>query len=78
MAQLDRHEDFSRGPYYGLVGCILPDGEFSFSQMLRSAFVYRDSGYIVVGAAITSLSTAALEVAETRTKLSGVRVFARG
>jgi len=78
MAQLDRHEDFCRGPYYGLVGCILPDGEFSFSQILRSAFVDRDSSYIVVGAAITSLTTAAHEVAETRTKLTGVRVFARG
>ena len=77
LAFLDQHEDFCRGPYYGLVGCILPDGEFSFSQILRSAFVDHDGSYIVVGAAITSRSTAELEVAETRTKLSGVRVFGR-
>jgi anthranilate/para-aminobenzoate synthase component I len=75
LALLDRHENFCRGPYYGLVGCIFPDREFSFSQILRSAFVDRDSSYIIVGAAITSCSTAELEVAETRTKLSGIRVF---
>jgi len=77
LALLARHEDFCRGPYYGLVGCILPDGEFSFSQILRSAFIDRDGSYIIVGAAITSRSTAVLELAETRTKLSGVRVFGR-
>ena len=72
---LGEHEDFFRGPYYGLIGCIQPDGEFSFSQILRSAFVDQDSSYIIVGAAITCNSTAELEAAETCTKLSSMQVF---
>lgn len=77
FAFLDQHEDFCRGPYYGLVGCILPDGEFSFSQILRSAFVDHDSSFIITGAAITHHSTPEIELAETCTKLSGIRVFGR-
>ena len=77
LSLLGQHEDFCRGPYYGLVGCILPDGEFSFSQILRSAFVDHDSSFIITGAAITHHSTPEIELAETCTKLSGIRVFGR-
>lgn len=74
---LAKHENFNRGPYYGLTGYIQPDGEFSFTQVLRSAFIDRNSSYLMAGAAITSLSTAELEAAETCTKLLGVQVFER-
>jgi anthranilate/para-aminobenzoate synthase component I len=74
---LAEHEDFCRGPYYGLTGCIQPDGEFSFTQVLRSAFVDNEGSYLMAGAAITSHSTPALEAEETRTKLYGVKVFGR-
>lgn len=72
-----QHENFCRGPYYGLVGCISPQGEFSFTQVIRSAFVDRANSYIIAGAAITQGSTAELEVAETCTKLTGIQVFER-
>jgi isochorismate synthase EntC len=75
LALLKQHECFLRGPYYGLVGCIQPDGDFSFTQVLRAAFVDRTSDYLIAGAAITRHSTPELEVVETCAKLSGVRLF---
>ena len=75
FALLAQHEDFCRGPYYGLTGCILPDGEFSFTQVLRSAFIDHDGSYLMVGAAITKNSTPELETSETHSKLLGVEVF---
>lgn len=75
---LAQHEDFFRGPYYGLAGGIFPGGEFSFTQVLRSAFVDRSGSYLMAGAAITQNSTPELETAETCSKLKGVQVFERG
>jgi isochorismate synthase EntC len=72
---LRSYEDFARGPYYGLVGCIMPSGRFTFSQVLRSAFTDLDGSYVIAGAAITGLSTPQLEFQETTTKLSGIRVY---
>lgn len=72
---LAQHENFCRGPYYGLTGCILPGGEFSFTQVLRAAFIDNAGSYLIAGAAITQNSTPEIEVAETCTKLSGVQVF---
>jgi len=77
---LKNHEDFERGPYYGLIGCIQPDGQFTFSQVLRTAFTEKteedgSSSYVVVGAAITSLSTPELELTETKTKLNGISLY---
>jgi len=72
---LAKHENFSRGPYYGLTGCIRPNGEFSFTQTLRSVFIDNNNSYLMVGAAITGLSTAELEMKETCTKLSSIKVF---
>ena len=77
---LKAHEDFERGPYYGLVGCIQPDGQFTFSQVLRTAFTEeagegRSGSYVMVGAAITGLSTPELELAETKTKLNAIRLY---
>jgi anthranilate/para-aminobenzoate synthase component I len=74
---LAEHEDFCRGPYYGLVGCITADGIFSFTQVLRSAYTDNNSSYLMVGAAITSLSTPELEAEETHSKLFGVQVYKR-
>ena len=72
---LRENENFLRGPYYGLVGYIRSDGEFSFTQVLRTAFADAYTNYLVVGAAITNRSSPELEVAETCAKLSGVRLF---
>ncbi len=72
---LRENENFMRGPYYGLVGCIEPDGRFSFTQVLRSAFADHRGHYLMVGAAITPLSTPQLEVDETCSKLSGIDIF---
>lgn len=72
---LAQHENFCRGPYYGLAGCITPDGDFSFTQVLRSVFRDADGSYLMAGAAITSQSTAEIETAETCTKLVGIQVF---
>lgn len=72
---LRQNEDFMRGPYYGLVGYIEPEGRFSFTQVLRSAFADRGGNYLMVGAAITPLSTPQLEVDETCSKLSGIDIF---
>lgn len=74
---LARYEKFCRGPYYGLTGRIRPGGEFSFTQVLRSAFVDKHNSYLLVGASITGLSTAELEIEETRTKLSTIKIFER-
>ena len=74
---LAEHEDFCRGPYYGLVGCITADGIFSFTQVLRSAYTDNNSSYLMVGAAITSMSTPELEAEETNSKLFGVQVYER-
>ena len=75
LEKLRQHERFLRGPYYGLVGYIQPDGEFSFTQVLRAAFADRSSNYLIAGAAITRQSTAELEVAETCSKLATIGVF---
>ena len=72
---LAQHENFQRGPYYGLTGCIQPDGQFSFTQVLRSAFIDKNSSYLMAGAAITAHSTPAIETVETCTKLYSIQVF---
>jgi isochorismate synthase EntC len=72
---LRRYERFPRGPYYGLVGYVKPGGDFSFTQVLRTAFADSSSNYLVAGAAITRHSTPELEVAETCTKLSAIPIF---
>ena len=75
LQRLQENEDFMRGPYYGLVGCIETDGRFSFTQVLRTAFADRRGSYLMAGAAITPLSTPQLELDETCAKLSGVKIF---
>lgn len=72
LAQRARLEGASRGLYYGLVGFCEPDG-FSFSQTLRAVFRERGRCFTRVGAAVTSRSTPALELAETRLKLASIR-----
>jgi anthranilate/para-aminobenzoate synthase component I len=62
-----------RGLYYGLVGYALPDGRFSFSQLIRTFFREGQSWTTRVGAAATAHSTAELELHETRLKLASMR-----
>lgn len=77
LRQIARVERHPRGPYYGLVGCIAPDGRMNWSQLLRTVFARQDQVWIPVGAAVTSLSTADLEVQEIAAKASTVRVVLR-
>jgi anthranilate/para-aminobenzoate synthase component I len=72
---LRENENFMRGPYYGLEGCIEPDGRFSFTQVLRAAFADRRGYYLVAGAAITAHSTPQHEMEETCDKLSSIDLF---
>jgi anthranilate/para-aminobenzoate synthase component I len=72
---LAQHERFCRGPYYGVMGMIQPDGQFSFTQILRSAFTDQKGSYLMVGAAVTSRSTVELETMESRAKLSSIHVY---
>jgi anthranilate/para-aminobenzoate synthase component I len=67
-------ETGARGPFYGLVGLIKPDGAASMTQILRT--VYRAGGefYSWVGAAVTSQSTPEGEWRETQIKLGEVGV----
>jgi anthranilate/para-aminobenzoate synthase component I len=62
-----------RGLYYGLVGYVLPDGHFSFSQLIRTFFLEPSGWSARVGAAVTAHSTPALELQETRLKLASMR-----
>lgn len=64
------HEQFGRGPYYGLVGIIRPDGTFDFCMCIRTVFRSNDETWVCVGAAITPRSSADLEWQETRLKLA--------
>jgi anthranilate/para-aminobenzoate synthase component I len=69
---LDALERGSRGAYYGLIGLRLPDGEFEFSQVLRTLFRDTTGVHTFVGAAVTDGSTAEGESEETRLKLGDV------
>ena len=71
-----RLERYPRGPYYGLVGYIAPDGRMSWSQLLRTVFARHDRVWLPVGSAVTALSTAELEVEEITVKASTVRIAA--
>lgn len=62
----------ARGPYYGLVGTISPDGAMSFSQVLRTAIRDASGCHALVGAAVTRDSSAAGEHEETRLKLQNI------
>ncbi len=73
LAFLSRLEEEPRGHYYGLSGFILPGGRFSFSQLIRTLFCLDGAWYATVGAAVTAMSTPALELEETRLKLSSIR-----
>jgi isochorismate synthase EntC len=74
LAMLSQLEDAPRGLYYGLVGCVLEDGQFEFAQLIRAAFRGEQGWFTRVGAAVTAASTPALELVETRLKLASMRV----
>ena len=65
-------ETGDRGPFYGLVGLVKPDGGASMTQVLRTVYRSGDEYYSWVGAAVTSQSTADGEWAETVIKLGEV------
>jgi anthranilate/para-aminobenzoate synthase component I len=71
---IKHYENGCRGPYYGLVGLVDPNGHLSFTQVLRSGFSDREGSYLMAGAAITMQSEASLELDETHNKLSGIPV----
>jgi len=74
LAVIARHEQPARGAWYGLVGVVRPDGSFSFTQVLRAVFRDASGPYAWAGAAFTRGSDPADERAETRRKLSSIRV----
>jgi anthranilate/para-aminobenzoate synthase component I len=72
-------EEVCRGPYYGLVGMIYPDGTVDFAQVLRTIFnSAQGAPYIYAGANISAATlkhwTAKDEVEEVRHKLSTVKI----
>ncbi len=71
-------ESGARGPFYGLVGVIEPDGGASMTQVLRTVYRAGDEFYSWVGAAVTSQSTPEGEWAETLIKLGEVGVVLAG
>lgn len=68
-------EPASRGPYYGLVGYVLPNGMTEFVQVIRCLFRTPEipDWHTWVGAAIVPGSTPEMELNETRLKLRGIR-----
>lgn len=67
-------ETGARGPFYGLVGLIEPDGAASMTQVLRTVYRADDEFHTWVGAAVTSQSTPEGEWAETLIKLGEVGI----
>jgi len=67
-------ESHARGPYYGLFGVCRPSGRLRFCQTLRAALSASGSQWVMVGAAVTRLSTAELEAAEIALKASSIMV----
>lgn len=61
-------ESESRGPYYGIIGVVEPNGNFAFSQNIRTIFRSENQNYLWVGAAITKASDAMSEYEETQIK----------
>jgi isochorismate synthase EntC len=75
LAKIRELEKEPRGPYYGLVGVVDPEGKFSFSQVLRTVFRDFTSGtYAYAGAATIEDSKPIEEFLETRLKLSSIFV----
>ncbi len=72
LKALDEIETCSRGAYYGVIGLRTPEGEFEFSQVLRSLIRDGSGVHTFVGAAVTGQSTAEGETAETRLKLDDI------
>ena len=64
----------ARGPFYGLVGVVQPNGAASMTQVLRTAYRSGDDYYSWVGAAVTSQSTPDGEWTETVIKLGEVGI----
>ncbi len=74
MQFIASHEDFDRGPYFGLAGVIRPNGKFSFSQVLRCGFQNHSDSYLMTGAAITRASTPEMEADETMNKVCSISI----
>ncbi len=72
LEMLDALEPATRAAYYGLIGLRTPDGQFEFSQVLRTLFRDRSGVHTFVGAAVTDGSTVDGECEETRLKLDDV------
>jgi anthranilate/para-aminobenzoate synthase component I len=72
LRSLDELERISRGAYYGIIGLRTPEGDFEFSQVLRTLFRDHSGAYTFVGAAVTDGSTVDGESDETKLKLDDV------
>ncbi|CAI8863616.1 chorismate-binding protein [Pseudomonas sp. IT-P294] len=78
LQALNKLEEHSRGPYYGLAGYVMPNGVSEFVQIIRTVIrtpTY-PSWHTWVGASIVRGSTSKSELDETKLKLQQVRYIA--
>jgi para-aminobenzoate synthetase component 1 len=68
---INQYEDFSRGAFSGMLGCIQPGGNFDFNVMIRTIFYDKINKqiWVAVGSAITSQSDVEKEYEECLIKL---------
>lgn len=71
MEIIDEYEDFSRGPFSGMLGYIDPSGNYDFNVMIRTIFYDKKQKkiFIAVGSAITAKSNVEKEYEECLIKL---------
>jgi len=69
---INKLEDFSRGPYYGLFFAKLNNGEMQVYHILRSLFREENNYHTICGAGITYNSNPQEELRETELKLSSI------
>jgi len=75
MQLIEQYEQSKRGIYSGAVGYITPDGDFDFNVVIRSLVYNRNLKYLsfIAGGAITYLSEAEKEYAESLLKAEAIR-----
>lgn len=71
MQLIEAYEDFARGPFSGMLGCIDPRGNFDFNVMIRTIFYSKKQKklFVAVGSAITAGSDVEKEYEECLIKL---------
>jgi para-aminobenzoate synthetase component 1 len=68
MNAIDTYESYKRNVYSGSIGCIKPNGDFTFNVVIRTAIIQNGNLFYGTGGAITSDSIAQEEWNETELK----------